>query len=791
MSDATDARVRVMSAVVDLVGRRLARRAGVGIAVGILLGAGFGLSLAAFNTARRTSSAYHRILVRADAPDAAIAHSLSVAEADALFGDLDGVVAQRQYTGYVGQFDGIDAGMVTSFLVPEQQRFPIERPTLREGRLPAPDRAREVVLNSYFADRAGIELGDRLDMTLISPDQSRTVTEPVEVVGIGTFAREAVVDETAGSGVVVLSPAFAPLHRDLAAYSSMNVDLAPGVDARRDLAPQVTELGFSLQEARASETHAVREAMRPMIVILLGLGVLAFVASAIVAGQAIQREQERWRHDDEILRQLGMVRTQLVLASVVPAALLGALATVLALVVMFFASPLAPVGPLHALDPAQGFAVDLTVALLGALAIVATVVGIAGGLALRRRAEATTVASPPRSVAAVGQRPAAAAGMALAFGGNRSRARRTVAFATVAVLLAAGVVTLVASAVALADSPARYGFDWDVLALSAYGDQTDAGLQAVFAEDPDVAAATGFTAAPLLVDGRAVPGLAARAVKGQLGPTILRGRSVRGDDEIVVGGDTLDQLGVELGDRVAVQVAGADGARARPLALRVVGVATFAPVVQIGTDQPRLGTGALVRRDTFDRLSDTTDNNPEWTAARLAPGVTPAAMIARNPEGVPDALGMPTRWFTDAKPAELRQLESVRSLLYLAIALSAVLALGLIAHALLAQTRDHRFDLAVLTAIGFTRRQRGEAAAWQALPLAALVTVVGAPLGIVIGRFVYGVFARSLAVDDRATIPPALVVILVVGALVASGLGALAAAGVARRTHTAVELRSE
>ncbi|MET0628246.1 MAG: ABC transporter permease [Acidimicrobiia bacterium] len=778
-----------MSAVVDLVRRRLARRAGAWIAVGLLLGAGFGLSLAAFNTARRTSSAYDRILVAADAPDAAISHSLPTAEADAQFGDLDGVVGQRHYTGYVGAFDGIDTPLTVSFLVPEQPRFPIERPTLREGRLPDPNRAHEVIVNSYFADRTGIEVGDRLDMTLVALDQSRTVTEPVKVVGIGTFAREAVIDETAGSGVVVMSPAFAPLHRDFAAYASTNVDLAPNVDARRDLAPQVTKLGFSLQEARASEQQAVGEAMRPLIVILLGLGVLAFAATAIAAGQVLQREQERWRADDETLHQLGMVRTQLVLAAVVPAALVAVLALAVAWLVMAVASPLAPVGPLHDLDPGQGFTIDLSVALLGSIVILATVVGIAAALALRRRAEVTTIANPTRSVGAVSGRPAAAAGLALVFSGPRRRTRRSAALATAAVLLAAAVVTLVVSAISLADSPSRYGFDWDVLALSAYGDQTAEGLQTTFADDPDVIAATGFTSSSLLVDGRAVPGLAASRVKGDLGPTILRGRSVRHDDEIVVGGDTFDQLGVDLGDRVEVQIAGSDSTQ--PLRLRVVGVATFAPVAQIGTDQPRLGTGALLRRATFERLAGAADDRPEWTAARLAPGADPAALIARNPNGVPDALQMRTRWFTDAQPAELRQVESVRSLLYLAVIISAILALGLIGHALLSLTRDRRRELAVLTAIGFTRRQRGEAAAWQAVPLGALVTIVGVPLGIVIGRFAFGVFARSLAVDDRTAFPAGLALALVLGALIASALGALVAAGVARRTHTAIELRSE
>jgi hypothetical protein len=64
---------------------------------------------------------------------------------------------------------------VVSFLVPEQtlsDRASTLRGSARSG--PHPSRR-----DSYFADRAGIEVGDKLDLTLVTPDQSRTVTEPV------------------------------------------------------------------------------------------------------------------------------------------------------------------------------------------------------------------------------------------------------------------------------------------------------------------------------------------------------------------------------------------------------------------------------------------------------------------------------------------------------------------------------------------------------------------------------------------------------------------------------------
>ena len=78
------------------------------------------------------------------------------------------------------------------------------------------------------------------------------------------------------------------------------------------------------------------------------------------------------------------------------------------------------------------------------------------------------------------------------------------------------------------DTPSRYGFDADLLALNAYGDQSLEALSTAFGEADDVVAATGFTLVPFLLDGRAVPGLAATTIKGELTPTIVEGRAAAG-----------------------------------------------------------------------------------------------------------------------------------------------------------------------------------------------------------------------------------------------------------------------
>ena len=98
----------------------------------------------------------------------------------------------------------------------------------------------------------------------------------------------------------------------------------------------------------------------------------------------------------------------------------------------------------------------------------------------------------------------------------------------------------------------------------------------------------------MLVDGRTVPGLSVTPIRGESGPTMLEGEPVRHDDEVVLGVDTADRLGVEIGDEVQVQ----SGQRLpqsvpRPRRCRcaIVGLATFAAISQQGA-----GRGAARRR---------------------------------------------------------------------------------------------------------------------------------------------------------------------------------------------------
>jgi ABC-type lipoprotein release transport system permease subunit len=766
--------------------RRLASHWRALVSAGVLLGVGFGLCLGSFAAARRTETAYDRILAVADAPDAAVALGGSPEDGERSLQTVEGIVDQRVFGGFIGTADGVDQVAAASLLAPIGDRFPIELPLPLTGRLPDPHAPGEVFVNSSAAERAGLEIGQRLHFHFVNPASSATAEADVTVVGVGALPFQAVADETMVLGAIVFTRAFYEQHRDLVFYSVSNVDLAPGVDARRDLAAAVEPLGHELLSARSQERQAVNEALRPVLIVLVAIGLLAFGATTVAAGQVVQRNRDRWQSDDARSRILGMTSGQVRALELTASGLIAAVAVATAAVTMLFVSPVAPLGPLHDIDPAQGFAIDLVALAAGVVAIVGTFALLTLWFSsVRRPAEAPALLSP--RVVSMLRRPAAVAGITLAWRADdgRVRAWRAVSATTLAAVVMTLCAAFVGSAVHLSGSAASYGFDADLLALNPYGDQPASELERVFASRDDVEAATAYTSDSFLINGRAVPGLAATQVKGELSPTLLRGRAPRSAEEIVLGRDTLESVGAEFGERVRVRIfttSAVEGDRAdSSLRLQVVGVATFPSVNQLGTDMPRLGTGALVTREAFLRMHGDAANEPEFTAVRMKEGADPATVIASNPEGVRDSTQGRTTWFTDAKPAELRQLDAAMPYLRGAPVVGYAILLAVFVHALWTRARSNRRNLAVLRAIGSTPGQLDAVTAWQAAPFAVGALLVGVPLGVAVGRRAYTLFAQSLAVVDDASTSVVMCVVLAGALLLAATIGSLVAIAVARR----------
>ena len=760
----------------------------------MLLGIGFGIGFSALAAARHTASAYPRIIRASEAPDATSAYSEPTADVEPRFAGMEGVESHRSVVGFTGFIEGIDPAHTRVMLGPWGNYFPLEAPRLREGRLPDPSTRDEIFVNAFLADRVEVTVGESLQVSLLIDDFSAVHTERFTVAGIGTMPRELVADETSRFGLIVFSSVFVREFSADATYRNSNFNLTPGVDVQEDLYPQLRDRGFELDETLAEDIGRVQRAIRPLLALLVTFGMVILIGAAIAMGQVVARGTAAWVADDRRLEVIGLTPRRVLAVRVASAIVTGLTAALTAIVVVTAASPLATVGPLRPSDPVSGVHLDLSVVAVGCLFILLIVV-VASMLAGRRLTNTgESRRARPFVLTLLSGRPTTMAGLSFAnptARRDRRRAWSSIAFTAGAVALTAAVVTLGSSSKTFVDQPKRYGFDWDLIALNAFDDQQPETLRSIFADDPDVVAATGFTSNIYELNGSlVVSGFAFTNIKGSMQPTLIAGREVRSGNEVALGRDTLASIGASIGDQITIQELSVTGDASDPATVRVVGVVTFPPVSQTGTDQPRLGTGMLMTADARQQLG-VEPNAPEWTAIRLAGGVRADAFIAAHPEGIPTTLfESPTEWFTSAAPAELRELESVLGLLAGAAAVSFAVMLTITLYALFAQVRSHRRDMAVLHAVGFTRGQLASVVAWQSLPLALISTIVGIPVGVQLGRVQYAAFARRLGVIESASTPPLIVVGIVLAVLLALGISIATAMTMARRTPSAITLRS-
>jgi ABC-type lipoprotein release transport system permease subunit len=124
----------------------------------------------------------------------------------------------------------------------------------------------------------------------------------------------------------------------------------------------------------------------------------------------------------------------------------------------------------------------------------------------------------------------------------------------------------------------------------------------------------------------------------------------------------------------------------------------------------------------------------------------------------------------------------------LALAFGAIVALAL---TLITSVRRRRRDLALLKTLGFTRRQLAAVVSWQATIAVGIGTIVGVPVGIILGRALWNLFARDIHAVPEPTVPGLTIALIALGALVLANLVAAIPAQQAARTKTAVLLRAE
>jgi len=537
--------------------------------------------------------------------------------------------------------------------------------------------------------------------------------------------------------------------------------------------------------------------------------------------QAISR-QLRWGDEDRrVLRALGagpVVTSGDGLVGILAAVLVGSL---LAVAVAVGLSPLTPLGPVRPVYPDSGIAWDWTVLVVGFVVLVGALAASAVALSVRaapRRAAGTRGAvtrssNITRSAEATGLPVAAAIGIRFAVEPGRGRnsvpVRSTLVGTVLAVALMVATLTFASGLHTLVSDPPLYGWNWNY-ALDASSDVPPVAL-ALLDRDPHVAAWSGVSVANAQIDGQTVPILLG-SLHPQVAPPILSGHGLEANNQIVLGAATLATLHQHVGGTVTVSYGTPEDAPiyVPPSRVRIVGTATL-PAVGFSSfigDHPSMGLGALlstgIEPPAFQQAFRSPVpilNGPQLVFVRFRTGVSDATGRAglqriadvanRDFAADPNGNGNSVAILGVQRPAQIVDYRSIGStpvILAVGLAVGAIVALAL---TLVASVRHRRRDLALLKALGFTPRQLAAVVAWQSSVSALVGIVAGIPLGVVIGRQLWILFARNINAVPDPTVPVWSVAFVGLGALIFANIIAALPGRIAARTPTALVLRAE
>ncbi len=353
-------------------------------------------------------------------------------------------------------------------------------------------------------------------------------------------------------------------------------------------------------------------------------------------------------------------------------------------------------------------------------------------------------------------------------------------------------ITFGASLNSLVSHPRLFGWNWNYALFSGFAGDEDLPAQlsaTLLAHDHEVQAASGIYFASATLDRQQDVSTLGASLDAAVSPPLLSGHGLEAPDQIVLGPSTLASLHKHLGDTVVVR---GGGASAR---LVIVGTATMPAIMGDG-----LGIGAMIDYRLIPASVRNAQGSevpgPNAYLIRTRGGVSPVAL--RSLQGVsaainasPQGSGTSGGVVSVLRPEEIvdsHSIEDIPDILGAGLSVGAVLALGI---TLIASVRRRRRDLAVLKTLGLSGRQLAAVVAWQSSVAVVIGVIIGVPLGILTGRFLWDSFANLIHAVPAPNVPVLWIAVVAVGALVLANVVALAPGWLAARTPTATLLRAE
>ena len=800
------------------------------LALALLLGLLGGVVLTAAAGARRTDTAYPRMLASANASQVNI-----VPQGTGLTGYFSALAR-------LPQVESMGTGELFQAALPADSQTAVQLIWSPDGRYGTQvDRARvlaghrfteavagQAMVNQAMAAAEHLAPGDTVRVLGIpngqngTPDYTKAVSLTFRVTAI--VALDPQMDLQSGGygapAVLVSAPFTTPsLARAMSYGDEAAVRLRPGasmkalVAAASALARQYPGTGGQVDViSRADQVASLEQAARPQAVALTAFAALAGLIALVVLGQLLSRQLALESAEFPVLRAFGATRATLVTLSLARLAVVTVTGALLAVIIAVAASPLMPIGPARSIEPAHG--IELNLAVLGAgLAAIALLPLLALTPAAWR---AATQAAGPLGVAEPGQRrgrPSRLAGLLsrtgsvpgtvgvrMAFEPGRGRTavpvRSALAGSVIAVTAVVTAGVFGASLVGLLGTPRAYGQNWDAITDLGFGSVSQQMADQFLSGTPAIAQYAPGDYGQVTIGGKSIAAIGLDNGAGFL--ALLAGRAPRGGGEIALGARTMHDLGLRLDQPVEVIVNHTTSPTLdKTTVMRVVGVVVL-PKFARGTFAPTgLGAGAVVAASVLSEPNLTTHcTGPlcyNFFLLRYRPGTEQAAQNdgltkALRAAGCPIGSCLTTG---DQRPTEIRNYASVRDVPLVLGAVLAVLAVATLAHVLLSSVRRRRRDLAVLKTLGLTRAQVLRLVSWQATALAAAALLAGLPLGVIAGRLAWSFFANAAGVAPQPDVPLPLILLAVPVTLLLANLIATWPAWTAARVHPAIALRTE
>jgi ABC-type antimicrobial peptide transport system permease subunit len=808
----------------------------------LLLGLVGGVVLGAAAGARRTDTAYPRLLASANASQ------LMIVPESTDRGGLNGylaALARLPQAAAVAPLEYYNTGLPPAYraaagLAVQGISSPdgsygatVDRVKLLAGRLFGSREPGAAVVNQQLADIEHLSPGGTLRLAFVptdpktgNEDLSQEFFTSFKVTGIAVFDNQIISTGTNTSEpTALLSPPFAATAaQSVWCCDAAAVRLRPGADAGQFITA-ATQLAKKYPATQgqldiinsADQVSATQRAIRPQAVALALFAALAALIALAVLSQLLGRQLTLDAAQYPTLRVLGVTRPVLVAVSLARLALVSGSGALLAVAVAVAGSPLMPIGPARLADPSPGVSADPLVLGVGFAAIALLPVVILAPAAWRAAARAAgptgahVTPGRPSTIAAALSRWGSVTGgigVRMAFepgrGSTAVPVRSALAGTMVAVGAIAGALVFGASLVGLVGTPHQYGQNWDAQLDLSFGAvpgnaasqmlRSDPALTGYAPGDYGLVSVNGTQAAAIGLDPPA-PGGPGSPGSGYV--TILAGRAPAGPGEIALGAKTMAAAHARIGQHIPVVISRTD-VTGPPVtrSMRVVGEVIL-PAFSRGSFSPTdLGTGALL---SASALSEPSSGCPasltcyNFFLVRYRPGTDEAAAAAAlitlaTRAGCPPGDCVVT---SDQRPGDIRDYTYVRDTPLILGALLVVLAVGTLAHVLLTGVRRRRRDLAVLKTLGLSRGQVLRLVAWQAGAFGCVALLVGLPLGVLAGRQAWAAFAAAAGIAPSPDIPLMLILLTVPATLLIAVLIAIWPGWRAARLRPAAVLWTE